>query len=345
MILENISKIKPLCSVFGECGGCLYQDIPYDEELKIKDHLVQGLLREVLSSQENLFEPITASPQIYNYRHRLDMKMQRTRSEGIKMGFSPEGKNRLIEVNACPIAMKEVSDYLPQLKEEAITCFTDKYKFANLVVKTSHRGGVAWGGLGRKSLRQEKEDYLWVEIDGKRIFYSLETFFQANLSILPKLIERIQSFNFLNKKTTLYDLYGGVGLFGFTLVDQVKKVVLIEECPSSIKLANYNLEYHHWPNVEIVEGRVEDKLKTGMIEAGSNVAMIDPPRAGLSLSALKTLSQSRSFQYILYLSCHPESLVRDLKGFVQEEWQIEKVIPFDFFPRTKHVETLVVLKL
>ena len=95
MILENMTKIKPVCSVFGECGGCLYQDIPYDEALKIKDHLVQSLLQDVLSSQENIFEPITASPQIYNYRHRLDMKMQRTRNEGIKMGFSPEGKNRL----------------------------------------------------------------------------------------------------------------------------------------------------------------------------------------------------------------------------------------------------------
>ncbi|MBF0521711.1 MAG: hypothetical protein HQL24_01500 [Candidatus Omnitrophica bacterium] len=73
------------------------------------------------------------------------------------------------------------------------------------------------------------------------------------------------------------------------------------------------------------------------------VAMIDPPRAGLSPSALDFLTKTKMFQSVLYLSCHPESLARDLVSFVEQKWKIVKIIPFDFFPKTRHLETLVVM--
>ena len=90
---------------------------------------------------------------------------------------------------------------------------------------------------------------------------------------------------------------------------------------------------------------MEDALASFLpVDAGSErVAVVDPPRAGLSDHALALLTSAKEFSRILYLSCHPQALVRDLKEFLQKGWRIERVIPFDFFPRTKHLETLVLL--
>jgi tRNA/tmRNA/rRNA uracil-C5-methylase (TrmA/RlmC/RlmD family) len=125
----------------------------------------------------------------------------------------------------------------------------------------------------------------------------------------------------------------------------VKRVAIIEECPSSIRLARYNVEFNKLPNFEIIEGKVEAELPFLLNEARgrAKIAMIDPPRAGLSPGALELLKGAKNLDSILYLSCNPEALARDLCGFQTAGWRTEKIVPFDFFPRTKHLEILALL--
>ena len=113
-----------------------------------------------------------------------------------------------------------------------------------------------------------------------------------------------------------------------------------------MRLAKYNVAYHDLKNFKIVEGRVEDRFIDTINEEESErrIAMIDPPRAGLSPSALELLANAKGVDQMLYLSCNPKTLARDLGGFVDNDWNIEKIIPFDFFPKTGHLETLVLLK-
>ena len=342
----EIMKVVPPCPVFGQCGGCQYQDIPYSEELKIKEETIKKLLQKRFNFSDFVFDPIVPSPKTYHYRHRLDLKFLRTKSGEFCLGFSPLGKNRMVPIEICPIALQPVSNFLPQLEQEAIKKIPSHYRNANLVVKTGDDGRVFWGGIGRRSLCMAEADYLWTDIDGKKVFYSLETFFQANLSILPCLIEKIQNLNILHCDTTLFDCYGGVGLFGICFACQVKKIILIEECSASVKLAGFNVRFHQLSNFEIVAGKVEQQLprQLSLSGTGIKIVIVDPPRKGLSEEALHVLVESKSLiEHLLYLSCHPESLVRDLQGLVQGGWKITKVIPFDFFPRTKHLETLVLL--
>lgn len=351
-ILENVNeiqKVQPLCPVFGQCGGCSYQDLPYEQELKIKENSLKNIFREKLGLADDLFEPILPSPQPYHYRNRLDLQLFNGKRDGVIIGFSPEGRFKVMSVDTCPIARKEISDFIPELKIQARQKLTAKHRVANLVVRCGDDGRVRWGGIGRGSLNLKEEDYLWAEVQGQRIFYSLDTFFQANLSILPKVIEYVRSIDVWTKDTLLFDLYSGVGLFGICLADRVKKVVMIEDSVHSLKLAQYNLAYHGSANIEIRPGKVETEFPAALISlAGSDqnkkVAFIDPPRAGLSPEVLSTLAANKSLDAILYLSCHPESLIRDLAGFLQENWEIKKVMPFDFFPKTRHIETLVLLK-
>ena len=343
---QSNSSADPLCPVFGQCGGCSYQNISYEEELKIKERYLRDLVQESLNISDQCIIPIVPSPKPYHYRNRLDLKLKRTRSKDVFIGFTPVEGRGVIPVNACYIAEQSISDYIPSLKEEAIAKLTDKYRNANLTIRTGDAQTVHWGGIGRRSCELREEDYFWTEIEGQRIFYSLDTFFQGNLSILPKLFKIINNFTFWNSKPTFYDLYGGVGLFGVGLNKRVKKVMLIEENTSSLKVARYNVKYNQLDNVEIIDGRVENEL-IRLINKNSNdnsVAMIDPPRAGLSEDACQLISAVQEFSHMLYLSCNPESLIRDLKKFVNQGWGVETIVPFDFFPKTKHLEVLVLLK-
>ncbi|OGX25810.1 MAG: hypothetical protein A3D10_08760 [Omnitrophica WOR_2 bacterium RIFCSPHIGHO2_02_FULL_48_11] len=343
--IPEASQEQPLCRVFGQCGGCRYQDIPYEKELRIKAEELKNIFRAKFTLPDEIFESICPSPNIYHYRHRLDLKLHRTQREGVLIGFSSEKFNRTIPIDTCPIAMPAISDFLPELKKQAIQRLTEKYHLANLVVRTGDDGRVLWGGMGRRSLRLKAEDYLWTEVAGRKIFYSLETFFQANLSILPAVIEKLKSLNIFNKQTTFFDLYGGVGLFGLCLAESVAKTVLVEEGKFSIELAKYNAQYHQLNNFQISEGRVEDVAAALLDEAGQTekVVLVDPPRSGLRPAAGQMLSQRTDIRHLLYLSCHPESLVQDLASFVKNNWVIHKICPFDFFPRTKHIEALVIL--
>lgn len=142
-----METVTPLCSVFGRCGGCAYQNLTYEQELRLKEQELRTLWEEYLPGGLAVLQPIVASPREYHYRHRLDVKLQRTKASGILMGFTPVGGRGILEMQECPIGMKAVSDFLPQLKEQAIAKLPARYRQASLVVRTGDDGRVFWGGL------------------------------------------------------------------------------------------------------------------------------------------------------------------------------------------------------
>lgn len=341
----NISeKATPLCPVFGTCGGCAYQDLSYEVELQLKEKKIKQLLRDKLNIDAEIFEPIVPSPKTYHYRNRLDIAMRRSQGR-LLMGFQSLALRRIVPIEACPIALEEISDFIPKLRDEASQKLPPDYRTANLVVRTGDDGRVLWGGIGRRSLRLKEEDYLWTEIEGRKIFFSLETFFQANLGILPQVIQKLRSLALLDAETLFLDLYAGVGLFGLCLAPHAGRVLMVEDCPGSVQLAKYNIKTHGLKHVEVRSGRVEEELPCLNLSGFKKiVAMIDPPRQGLSLQVAEALSGTRNLSSLFYLSCRPESLVRDLAIFLKKGWRMETIVPFDFFPQTPHLETLVHLK-
>jgi len=173
----ELEKVTPRCPVFGECGGCAYQDIPYEQELRVKEENLKVLLKQALGMGDEIMDPIVGSPESYHYRSRLDLGVRRTKGGEFFMGFMPPGRHRIISVDSCAIARKEISDFLPQLRDEAHAKLPENYRTANLVIKTGNEGKIAWGGIGRRSLQMKEEDYFWTEVCGKRIFYSLNSHF------------------------------------------------------------------------------------------------------------------------------------------------------------------------
>ena len=342
----RLSPEAPACPFFGTCGGCQYQHLAYEEELVLKERVLKDLLGATLAIEDHVFSSIVASPKIYHYRNRLDLKLIHRRNGDVHIGFSSAQRGPLIEVGACPIAMEQVSDFIPRLRAEAAACIPKDYRMANLTVRCGDGPNVRWGGIGHNSLRLDARDYFFTDISGRRIYYALDAFFQANLSILPNLVGFLRARPMWGGDTVFFDLYGGVGFFGLCLSDLVARVLNIEENVHAIRLAKYNAVANAVDNIEIIEGRMEDVLPDLAARAlpGAHVIMVDPPRAGLSDSAIAVLNNVMQAHYLVYLSCDPGSLADNLKDLVAGGWGIDLIKPFDLFPRTRHLETLVILK-
>lgn len=333
--------VKPLCPYFGTCGGCAYQDLPYEEELSLKERNLKALLQEGLALSPGVFGPIVPSPAPYQYRSRLDLSFRR-RQGAFTLGFMGEGTRRLVEIDSCAIARPEISAFLPRLKELASERLPENYREANLVVKTGDDGRVRWGGIGAGSLRLPSSDYFWTEIEGKKIFYSLDSFFQANLGILPSFLNTLRSLLDLTPETYLLDLYAGVGLFWVLFAGQTRGVWGVEENPKAVQAAEFNRQFHRLSEVFLREGKTEDCLEEILdsLEGKPLAAMADPPRKGLG-AALRKLTEAKTLRPLVYISCHPPALLHDLQEFLNSGWRVERVIPFDFFPRTRHLEVAV----
>ena len=333
---------KPLCPYFGPCGGCAYQDISYEAELSLKEEELKRLFDEKLGTPANIFHPMIPSPEPYAYRSRLDLSLRRMRGK-ISLGFNEEGTSRLIDIDSCAIARPEISRLIPALKQAASEKLPPDYRRANLVVKTGDGGRIRWGGIGRKSLQLQEADYFWTEIEGKKVFYSLDTFFQANLSILPAIMNPLRSLLRLGPETHFFDLYAGVGLFWVVFAGEVKVVSAVEECGSAVRVAEFNRRHHEFSSVTLLEGKTEDLLVAALKDAGNGpqAALVDPPRQGLSPRALAALTQAKAFKPLVYISCNPAALLRDLASFLESGGKVDSVIPMDFFPKTKHLEVAV----
>ncbi len=333
-----------ICPLFGRCGGCQYQNVSYEEELRLKDKLLRETLSKEIDIENTEFDAVAESPEIFQYRNRLDLTLRKRNNGERQMGFMIPSSQRLLEVEECLIAREEINKFLPQLRKEANARLPENYKVANLVVRVGDGGRVAWGGIGRHSLRMKEEDYFWTIVNGKKIFYALNTFFQANLFILNKIVARLDSLVEWKKDTIFFDLYSGVGLFGMALSDKAREIVMIEEGGDSVELARYNIAYHKLEErITALVGKVEIHLPQVLENKKGKpcVALIDPPRGGLAVSTIETLGGADALESLFYLSCSPESLARDMKHLERVGWKAKKIMPFDFFPRTRHLETLV----
>ena len=171
-----------------------------------------------------------------------------------------------------------------------------------------------------------------------------ETFFQVNTKIAEKLLQAIIAQLNLSGEETILDLYSGIGTFSLPLAKQVKKVIGIESHPLSVEQANHNAEVNEIENVEFIKGLAE-KILPDLEILYPDIVILDPPRKGCQPEVIETLGNLKP-EKIVYISCHPATLARDLNLLCQQaDYKLTWIQPADFFPQTPHVETAVILHL
>ncbi len=337
-------RIQAECSHFGICGGCTFQDLPYQDELKLKSSVLREHYIAKLHLDQTLIADAVPSPQDYGVRSKLDLSYRRFRDGTELLGFMPKGEKQVLHIDDCPMAQSQLREGLPTLRLELAKKEIGRTGRASIVYRCGDAPSPQFGGIGRRSLHLHEDQYLYIDIEGVRIHYSLDTFFQANLKILPQLFHALHHYGIFTKESLFCDLYSGVGLFALVAAKTAKKVLMIDENPHSIQMAQYNMQYNKITNAEVITGKVEEQMDA-LQQSGNNsmTAMIDPPRSGMEDSACHFLAEFQPIKSLAYLSCNPLTHTRDLKIFLDAGWIIQCIQPFDFFPRTHHLESLAIL--
>ncbi|MDR0291298.1 MAG: 23S rRNA (uracil(1939)-C(5))-methyltransferase RlmD [Elusimicrobium sp.] len=172
---------------------------------------------------------------------------------------------------------------------------------------------------------------------------SAQSFFQTNTLAAQEMYGRVREVAKQLKPQTIYDLYGGAGSFSLTCADIAEKLFCVENVPAATVDGEANAKLNDVKNVKFVCAQVEDYLRHNKLSAHNSLIILDPPRAGLHPAAVKAVAQSCAPD-IVYISCNPVTLAQNLERMA-ENYTIKNIEAFDFFPNTKHIETLVELKL
>jgi 23S rRNA (uracil1939-C5)-methyltransferase len=392
-LLEVIEKspieIEAKCPHFGKCGGCLYLNMSYEDQLKLKEKQVKELLDGVCEDYE--FEGIIGSPEQWSYRNKMEFSFGDEIKDGpLALGMHKRGSfHDIVTVNQCKIVdndynlilacvlnyfkSKGVSfyhkmrheGYLRHLlirkgvktREILIDLITStqmnpelgdlveeilKLPLENKVVGILHTLNDSLADVVRNDETKilYGEDYFYEELLGLRFKISPFSFFQTNSLGAEVLYSLAREYVGETKDMTIFDLYSGTGTIAQMLAPVAKKVIGVEIVEEAVEAARVNARLNDLDNCEFIAGDVL-KVIDG-IEEKPDLIVLDPPRDGIHPKALDKIIEF-GVDRIVYISCKPTSLVRDLVVLQERGYEVVRGEAVDMFPGTVHVECVCLM--
>ncbi|PKO01762.1 MAG: hypothetical protein CVU43_11420 [Chloroflexi bacterium HGW-Chloroflexi-5] len=349
VLRESPKRIKARCPHFMECGSCHYQHLAYADQLTLKHEIVTDLLKRIGKIEAPPVIEIVGSPIEWNYRNTVQFHLSPTG----KPGYQRAGANGVVEIRECHLPLPEINALWPQLELEAdagiqrvsIRCGSDDELLVGLESNAPQPPEFSVDIplsvvlLGPDDdLLLAGEDYSLMEVMGRTFRVSAASFFQVNLPQAEAMVKYVLEVLNVDKKSTVIDAYCGAGLFSAFLAPKVKSLIGIELAESSCNDFAVNLD--EFDNVSLYIGAVEEILPELKIKP--QAVLLDPPRAGIDPIAMAALIEAAPRQ-VVYVSCDPATLARDIQKLVAAGYSLESVKPFDLFPQTYHVECVAVL--
>lgn len=353
-------RVEPRCPHFGTCGGCRWQHVRYAAQLAAKRRIVLDALARIgglpVESEDSV--EIVASPEPYGYRARA-----RWVASEAGIGYRVRGSRSVSPVEVCPVLLPSAEAALalrvsqrarataepatagdatarrarPRTQEWVVTAGTE----GPALVQESRAGRSARG-------RREKPGSIVIEAGGEILRVSGESFVQGNALLWDALSLAVveESTTGLESLATarFVELYAGIGFFTLALARRFASGVALESGRSALADLAHNLRRAHLSDrVEVLSGRVETRGDLGARFAAAHVLLVDPPRIGLDAAVRETIGRHGP-QRLVYVSCDPATLARDLRELGQTGYEIASLRLFDLFPQTPHVESLVRLE-
>ena len=377
------------CKEFGACGGCTYQTLPYEQQLKQKEAQVRKLIDEVC--EDYIFEGIKGSPNEWQYRNKMEFSFGDEYKDGpLALGLHKRGSfYDIVNADECKIVHKDYNVILGCVLEY---CRKQNFSFYH---KSSHEGylrhllvrrAVKTGEMTvnlvtssqlKPDLQPLAEALLELPLEGKLVgviniindsladvvqsdkteilygkdwFYeellglkfkiSTFSFFQTNSLGAEVLYEKAREYVGETKDKLIFDLYSGTGTIAQILAPVAKKVIGVEIVEEAVEAAKENAGLNGLKNCEFIAG---DVLKViGNIEEKPDLIVLDPPREGIHPKALQQIIDY-GVERMVYISCKPTSLARDLVVLQERGYKVDRVSCVDMFPQSVHVETVVML--
>jgi 23S rRNA (uracil1939-C5)-methyltransferase len=314
IIRSSLKRVVPECRYFGACGGCQYQHIAYEAQLRIKHKQISDLFQRIGGFAAELVVPVVPCPQPYGYRNRIMIRSQWNKPEQkLNIGFVRWDCGLVEDIEECKIAEPSLNKQIRHVRAHP-----------------PPKGGI------KVVLRVQPEGW----------DVPPDSFFQNNFTLLPKLVEVVRETLQSPNTKHLVDLYCGVGFFSLELADLVESFVGVEYDSRAIKAAKRNATDRGVTNGEFVAGKVEEILP-GLVKRlvpAATTVLLDPPRKGCQRQILRLLQEVRPAQ-LIYVSCHPATMARDLNALCGDGvFKLARVLPLDMFPQTQHVECVADLR-
>ncbi len=370
-ILESSpSRVEPRCGHYLACSP--YQDMDYGLELEVKRAQVAEIMsRELKRPFEN--PEVTPSPEVWGYRNKIRLRVLRQDGAARFVYNEPGEQASFVTVDRCYLVPEKVNDILARILEiieggpfRAVTGVevrASRSSGQSLVVcdlesgAEAERLGDALAGIKKefalvgavasiydgKTYRDERlfgRDFLEENVRGLTFRIGARSFFQTNIGILEKVFDDVTAAVATQSEATVADLYSGLGTFGIFLAKKAREVFGVESEPENIAFLKKNLALNRIGNFAVCQGTTEEWLPE-ILERGPGVIILDPPRKGVDPRIVRGLVDD-PVPLLVYLSCNPTTLARDLKGLLAA-YKITDLRVYDFFPHTPHIETLAVL--
>lgn len=398
-LLELLEKspveIVSECPHFTMCGGCVYQSLPYEKQLEIKQSQVKNLLDNVCPSFE--FEGIKGSPNQYEYRNKMEFSFGDEVKDGpLSLGMHKRGSfYDIVTVNECKIVdcdfrliLESVLNYFAkkgsafyhkmshdgflrhllvrkgvksgEILIDLVTSSQEKLdenEFVSMLLSLDYSGKLVGilhtinDSLADVVQSDEThllygQDYFYEELLGLKFKISPFSFFQTNSLGAEILYETVRSYigdltpSGCKPDKVIYDLYSGTGTIAQMLSKVAKKVIGVEIVEEAVEAARENAQLNGLHNCEFLTGDVLKMLDE--IDERPDLIVLDPPREGIHPKALSKIIDY-GVDRMIYISCKPTSLARDLVILQERGYTVEKVCCVDMFPGTVHVESIVEL--
>lgn len=344
VITASPHRVEPRCPLYAQCAGCQYQHVDYRHQLELKHKQIIDIFQRIGGIKEPPIEPVVASPREYAYRNKLVVHGPGSpRSERGQPGFWTVRGRSIIPVTHCPIARDEIN------AELAKPLAVDKH-----LTLRCNSAGQTWvfsdSGTGVPPVADADKragrpfHYIEEVVLGKTLRAPMGSFFQVNRDVIALALEHARQIFAASGCKILVDAYCGIGLFALLLGDLAQHVYGIEEDAKAIQAANENAARLGLTRYDFYPGKTERLLHytLRMCNLDETCLILDPPRSGCGKPVLKTLREQKP-RKLIYVSCAPPMLARDIKDLLKSGYRLERVTPFDMFPQTQHCEAVAEL--
>ena len=360
---------KPICPVAGDCGGCQWQHLPYPEQLSWKESLFRESLIRRCGSEPDRILPIIPAADEWHYRSRVQIKCHNSPA-GFATGFYRPKSHLVVSVEQCPIIPPELNNLLTQLRHiinhtpyasyiQQLDLAVDDKKKCSVVIYYSGNDSASLAGLlqgerlaadllikaaGRSELIKVCGDgAMQISVDSPpiQLNYAVGGFTQINLQQNLALVDNVSGLAELTGSEQVLDLYCGMGNFSLPLARRAKHVIGIEESVLSIEMARQNSRLNEIKNVDFYSQYAEGALTFFSQQQAIDLLVLDPPRSGAAVTMKELLE--KPVKKVLYVSCDPQTLARDLSLLVSGGYELVSSQPFDMFPQTHHCESVTLL--
>ena len=330
---EKVTK----CSVSKKCGSCQYQGVPYKEQLAAK----QKRMKKLLGKFANV-KPIIGMDDPFYYRNKVHAVFDRDKKGNIICGTYEAKTHKVVPIEECMIEDK--------ISQEIIRTIRDMLK--SFRIKT-YDEDTGYGLLRHVLVRRgfSTDEIMVVLVIGSPIFPSKNNFVKALRKKYPQITTVVLNVNDkktsmvlgLGRKETVIDAYCGIGTIGLVAAKRAKNVIGVELNPDAVRDARINAKENKITNARFYQGDAGEFMEN-MAENGehADVVFMDPPRTGSDkkfMSSVIKLNPSR----IVYISCGPETLARDLEYLTKHGYDVRKIQPVDMFSFTDHCENICLL--